>query len=356
MTPPPLDPTSDSAAPGDANTPSHQSVARNNVIALPTAATSDLTAFPHDDGQSPGSTASSVQAKSPRRRPGRPPKTAADRAADKNKDPRALTLRQQRILDVIIDSTNFRGFAPSIREIAQATGLSSTSSVSYHLQILKDKGYLTREENRPRAVSIRNLDGIQPPPTAAIPQPEATAEPANSPATSDASAISDARSRQRATATGAPQAAASKVRSPRQTPNLPGSPGWLDEELPEATYVPVVGSIAAGNPILAEQSVEAYFPLPEQLTGTGDFFLLQVQGDSMMDAAILNGDWVVIRSQQTANNGDFVAAMIDGEATVKEYGVEDNGVWLIPHNPAYDYIPARDATIMGKVVTVLRKI
>jgi repressor LexA len=120
--------------------------------------------------------------------------------------------------------------------------------------------------------------------------------------------------------------------------------------------VPVLGRIAAGGPILAEQTGEAVFPLPREIVGDGTHFLLHVLGDSMLDAAICDGDWVVVRQQPNATNGEIVAAMIDGEATVKTYRFRDGHIWLVPHNPAFEPIPGDDATIMGKVVAVLRRV
>ena len=131
--------------------------------------------------------------------------------------------------------------------------------------------------------------------------------------------------------------------------------GWT-ERLPAPSYVPVVGRIAAGGPILAEQVVEDVFPLPRQLVGDGDLFLLKVVGDSMVDAAICDGDWVVVRRQPVAENGEIVAAMIDGEATVKTFKRIDGHVWLMPHNPAYSPIPGDESTILGRVVSVLRSL
>ncbi|MBM3691434.1 MAG: transcriptional repressor LexA [Actinobacteria bacterium] len=129
---------------------------------------------------------------------------------------------------------------------------------------------------------------------------------------------------------------------------------------PEATvakpvYVPMLGQIAAGGPILAEESVEMVLPLPSELVGSGDNFMLRVKGDSMIDVAICDGDWVVIRSQNTANNGDIVAALIDEEATVKTFKKSTDGVWLLPQNSAYQPIDGSQARIMGIVVAVLRK-
>src|SRR5579884_1037852 len=211
----------------------------------------------------------------------------------------ALTERQRTILEVIRASVTTRGYPPSIREIGDAVGLTSTSSVAHQLRTLERKGYLRRDPNRPRAVDVRGADD-----TAA-------------PVLTDVSG-SDA--------------------------------------LPEPTFVPVLGRIAAGGPILAEEAVEDVFPLPRELVGEGALFLLRVVGDSMIDAAICDGDWVVVRQQNVADNGDIVAAMIDGEATVKTFKRTGGQVWLMPHNPAFDPIPGNDAAILGKVVTVIRKI
>jgi SOS regulatory protein LexA len=125
----------------------------------------------------------------------------------------------------------------------------------------------------------------------------------------------------------------------------------------EAAYVPLVGQIAAGEPILAEEFIEDTFPLPKQLVGEGRLFLLKVVGDSMINAAIADGDWVVVRQQRVAENGEIVAALIEGEATVKTFKLsDDNHVWLIPHNPAYNPISGDKATLLGKVVAVLRRV
>lgn len=212
-----------------------------------------------------------------------------------------LTDRQRTILDVIRASVTSRGYPPSIREIGDAVGLTSTSSVAHQLRTLERKGYLRRDPNRPRAVDVRAAD-----------DPTAAALVSTDVAGSDA--------------------------------------------LPEPTFVPVLGRIAAGGPILAEQAVEDVFPLPRELVGEGSLFLLKVVGDSMVDAAICDGDWVVVRQQSVADNGDIVAAMIDGEATVKTFKRTRGQVWLMPHNPAYDPIPGNDAAVLGKVVTVIRKI
>jgi len=210
-----------------------------------------------------------------------------------------LTERQRTILEVIRASVTSRGYPPSIREIGDAVGLTSTSSVAHQLRTLERKGYLRRDPNRPRAVDVRGVD----------------------------------------------DAAAAVVT------DVAGS-----DALPEPTFVPVLGRIAAGGPILAEEAVEDVFPLPRELVGEGSLFLLKVVGESMIDAAICDGDWVVIRQQNVADNGDIVAAMIDGEATVKTFKRTGGQVWLMPHNPAFDPIPGNDAAILGKVVTVIRRI
>jgi repressor LexA len=210
-----------------------------------------------------------------------------------------LTERQRTILDVIRASVSTRGYPPSIREIGDAVGLTSTSSVAHQLRTLERKGYLRRDPNRPRAVDVRGADDM-------------------------------------------PSTAVTEVAG--------------SDALPEPTYVPVLGRIAAGGPILAEEAVEDVFPLPRVLVGEGSLFLLKVVGESMVDAAICDGDWVVVRQQNVADNGDIVAAMIDGEATVKTFKRAGGQVWLMPHNPAFDPIPGNDAAILGKVVTVIRKI
>jgi repressor LexA len=210
-----------------------------------------------------------------------------------------LTTRQRVILDVIRDSVNRRGYPPSIREICEAAGLASTSSVAHQLSVLERKGYLRRDANRPRAVDVR-------------------------------SATTGAKRSRR------PDDASAEAAAP--------------------VFVPVVGRIAAGGPILAEQMIEDVFPLPRALVTEGTLFILRVTGDSMIDAAISDGDWVVVQQQPDADNGDIVAAMIDEEATVKTLQRRDGQVWLLPHNAAYAPIDGTDATILGKVVSVLRRI
>ncbi len=208
-----------------------------------------------------------------------------------------LTARQKRILDFIRGWVERHGYPPSVREIGEAVGLVSPSSVAYQLKELEKKGYLRRDPNRPRAVDVRT-------PTELSPEEEAAERAAH----------------------------------------------------PAPAYVPLVGRIAAGGPILAEQSIEDVFPLPRELVGEGTLFLLQVKGNSMLDAAICDGDWVVVRQQPTADSGDIVAAMLEGEATVKTYRQRDGHIWLMPQNDAFEPIPGDDATILGRVVAVLRRI
>jgi repressor LexA len=222
-------------------------------------------------------------------------------------DESGLTPRQRRVLEEIRSSVERRGYPPSMREIGEAVGLTSSSSVSHQLAALERKGFLRRDPNRPRAIEVRHPD--------------------NSASAAGASTYSD---------------------SVDET----GS----GDARPAAAYVPLVGSIAAGGPILADQVVEDVFPLPRQVVGEGTLFLLQVKGDSMVEAAICDGDWVVVRQQPVAEPGEIVAAMIDGEATVKTFKRRDGHVWLMPHNPAYEPIPGDDATILGRVTAVLRRV
>jgi repressor LexA len=210
-----------------------------------------------------------------------------------------LSPRQYKIVQVIEDCVRSNGYVPSLREIAQAVGLASTSSVSYQLSVLAEKGYLTREARRPRTAVLRN--------------------PAQRPA---------------------------------------GPP----PEVRGMASVPLVGRIAAGGPILVDESIEDVIPLPKQLVGDGDLIMLKVVGESMIDAAIADGDWVVVRRESDIENGDIVAAMIesetssDREATVKTFKRIDGHVWLIPHNPAYSPILGDKAEIVGRVVSVLRRL
>ncbi len=232
-------------------------------------------------------------------------------------DETGLTPRQQAVLRVIRESVETRGYPPSVREIGEGVGLTSPSSVAHQLTTLERLGYLKRDPHRPRALMVADPGDLLDEATPA--GPEHTTRPV-------LRAVADV---------------------------APDGP-VLDDET--AAFVPLVGRIAAGGPILAEQEVEAVFPLPRDLVGNGELFMLKVVGDSMIDAAICDGDWVVVRQQNTADNGDIVAALLDDEATVKTFKRRDGHVWLMPHNPAYAPILGDEATIMGKVVSVLRRL
>lgn len=210
-----------------------------------------------------------------------------------------LTRRQRLILETINAAVASHGYPPTMREIGDAVGLTSSSSVAHQLQSLERKGFLRRDPKRPRAMEVV--------------MPEADDAPAPLPAP-----------------------------APELSPN--------------SVTVPLVGRIAAGVPITAEEQIEDVFTLPQRLVGDGDLFLLQVVGDSMIDAAICDGDWVVVRSQNSAEKGEIVAAMIDGEATVKTFVQRDDHVWLMPHNPAFAPILGDHAEILGKIVAVLRAV
>ena len=218
--------------------------------------------------------------------------------------PDGLTARQRAVLDTIRQSVEDRGYPPSMREIGEMVGRASPSSVKHQLQALERKGYLRRDPRRPRAIEVVHPDDSRP----------------VAPLDLGEEHLAD------------------------------------DDAAPRPAYVPVVGRIAAGGPVLAEQVVEDVFPLPRQLVGEGDLFLLRVTGDSMVDAAICDGDWVVVRRQPVAENGEIVAAMIDGEATVKTLSRRDGHVWLLPRNSAYAPIPGDESVILGRVVSVLRSL
>ncbi len=223
-------------------------------------------------------------------------------------DATGLTPRQQRILNVIRDALESRGYPPSMREIGDAVGLTSSSSVSHQLKVLEQKGFIKRDPNRPRAIEVFLPEVL---------------------------------------------AARRSIGAAEETAY---DETGIGDSMPAATYIPLVGRIAAGGPILAEERVEDVFPLPKSLVGDGTLFLLEVSGDSMIDAAICSGDYVVIRQQPTANNGDMVAALLDGEATVKTFKKKDGQVWLMPHNDAYDPIDGTHASILGIVTAVLRRV
>jgi repressor LexA len=205
-----------------------------------------------------------------------------------SKDVTGLSARQVKILTAIQEGIQNNGYPPSIREIGEAAGLSSSASVQYQLKALEEAGFIRRDASLGRAIEV--VEG-------------------------DSNVIAD-RSRQ----------------------------------------IPLVGRIAAGGPILAEQHIEETFPLPESIVGSGELFMLKVVGDSMVDVAICDGDYVVIRSQKTCEKGEIVAAMIDGEATVKTFSRKDGHIWLLPANPAYQPINGDNCEILGKVTAVLRSV
>jgi repressor LexA len=205
-----------------------------------------------------------------------------------------LTTRQSHIVTAIRDHIARTGYPPSMREIGAAVGLSSTSSVAHQLAALEKKRAIRKDPHRPRAYSL---------------PPEPVDEPADV------------------------------------------------AELPATASVPLIGRIAAGAPITAEQEVTDVFEMPRQLVGDGELFALEVVGDSMIGAAICSGDWVTVRRQPDAASGDIVAAMLDGEATVKRLKRDEDGhVWLLPHNAAYKPISGDEASILGRVVTVMRRV
>ena len=209
---------------------------------------------------------------------------------------KSLSEKQLAILEVIQRSVSTRGYPPSMREIGDAVGLASLSSVTHQLNQLELSGYLRRDPNRTRALEV----------LIEVPTGDDLAESA-----------------------------------------VP---------VGDAAMVPLVGRIAAGIPITAEQQVDEVFPLPRQLVGKGDLFMLKVVGESMIDAAICDGDWVVVRQQNDAENGEIVAAMLDDEATVKVFQRRDGHTWLLPRNTSFAPILGDHAEVLGKVVAVLRSV
>jgi repressor LexA len=224
------------------------------------------------------------------------PETDAAEAVEKPGTRRRTSLsdKQLAILEMIQRSVTTRGYPPSMREIGDAVGLSSLSSVTHQLNQLELSGYLRRDPNRPRALEVL-------------------------------------------------------IEVPSDNADLPAS-------IADVAMVPAVGRIAAGIPITAEQQVDEVFPLPRQLVGKGELFMLKVVGESMIDAAICDGDWVVVRQQRTAENGEIVAAMLDGEATVKVFRQRDGHTWLLPRNSAFEPILGDQAEVLGKIVAVLRSV
>ena len=223
----------------------------------------------------------------------------------------ALTWRQREVLQVIADSVQKHGYPPSMQEIAQAVGVSSTASVSHQLSSLQRKGYLYRDPGRPRTVEVRQPGD---PGGASPPGYEGNEE--------------------------------------NEEAHMPGT----DTPAQEPAYVPVLGRIASGWPALAEHYVEDTFPLPRRVVGEGRLFMLRVPDDSMTGAAVMDGDWVVIRQQSLPRDGELVAVDINGEATVRTFQEGDERGWLVPQHPKHRPIPADKAYILGLVVAVLRTV
>lgn len=244
-----------------------------------------------------------------------------DRAPEHSPEVKKLTSRQRQVLVYLRASIAEKGYPPSMREIGSACDLQSLSSVTYQLNKLATLGYIRRDTHIPRGIEIlRDEYGYL--------VSQANDNPESDP----------------------------KPQLPENAAELMALHAEMNMGPAEAVPVPLVGQIAAGGPILADQHVEDYMMLPKQLTGDGQLFMLKVTGDSMVDAAICDGDWVVVRQQNTANNGDIVAALLDDEATVKTFRQRDGHTWLLPQNTAYEPILGDHASIMGKVVSVLRAI
>lgn len=201
-----------------------------------------------------------------------------------------LSKRQQQILDFIKKEVKTKGYPPSVREIGEAVGLASSSTVHGHLARLESKGYIRRDPTKPRAIEILDADFS------------------------------------------------------------------MRNETDDVISVPIIGKVTAGQPITAIENIEDYFPLPKRLVSSEDHvFMLEVMGDSMIEAGILDGDYVIVRQQQSADNGDIVVAMTeDNEATVKRFFKEKDHIRLQPENSNLEPIIVRDCTILGKVIGVYR--
>jgi repressor LexA len=210
-------------------------------------------------------------------------------------DQKQLTGVQSKILEAIVSYRREKGYNPTMREVGEAVGLSSTSSVSYQLSQLRELGFLSKADAGQRAMDVlKSAPGMS---------------------TASRSEVSD-----------------------------------------NVVSIPLVGRIAAGGPILAEQNIQSHLTLPRELVGGGELFMLKVSGDSMIDAAICDGDWVVVRQQQTAEQGEIVAALLEEGATVKVFRQSNGQTWLMPRNSSYDPIDGTNAVIMGKVVSVIRSL
>jgi repressor LexA len=202
-----------------------------------------------------------------------------------------LTERQQEIMDFILKEVKQKGYPPSVREIGEAVGLSSSSSVHAQLEKLEQLGYLRRDPTKPRAIEVL----------------------------------------------------------------YSGSDSYTDRLFKDMINVPIVGAVTAGEPILAEQNIQDYFPIPKDFTRTEDVFMLRVKGESMINAGIFDGDLVIVNRDATANNGEIVVALLDDHATVKRFYKEQNHIRLQPENDQYEPIIANDVQILGKVIGLVRK-
>lgn len=209
---------------------------------------------------------------------------------------RKITKRQQQIYDFIRAYQQEKGYPPSVREMAAAVGLSSPSTVHAHLSALEERGLIKRDKTKPRALEVFNQDG-------------------------SASALAEVK------------------------------------EVPDRGTIslPLIGRVAAGLPILAEQNVEDTFTLPTEIATDSSSFILEVHGNSMINVGIYNGDYIVVREQKSAMNGEIVVAMIDGEATVKTFYKERGRVRLQPENDSMEPIYASNPVILGKVVALMRR-
>ena len=249
--------------------------------------------------------------------PASAPRTGADVSETVAEAIGGLDKRARAVYEAVREAVAAHGYPPSLREIGEQVGLTSPSSVKHQLDKLERLGLVRRDPNRPRAMEVVTGD----------------------------------------TGTRADASAGSSRAPSLEAPRIPRIPGVEDGD---AVAVPLVGRIAAGTPILAEQDVTDVMALPRRLTGDGELFMLEVHGDSMIEAAICDGDWVVVRSQPDAANGEIVAAMVEdvdgASATVKVLSRRDGHQWLLPRNPSYAPIDGDHAAIMGKVVTVLRSL
>jgi repressor LexA len=265
-----------------------------------------------------------------------------------------LTDRQCRIIEVIQDSIDRRGYPPSMREIGEAVGLNSTSSVRHQLVVLESKGFIRRDPNRPRAYIVRGPSD----PTQAWRARMAQTTPQGGQQVAAAAGLSAAPDHPQGRMQSAISTLGSSMAAGAQS--ALAALGALGGSVGAMEFVPLVGRIAAGGPILAEESIEELIPMPRAMVSDGTLFALTVVGDSMIEAGIMDGDTVVVRQQQSAESGQIVAAMIDGEATVKQLKIQrDEGryeVWLMPRNPSYDPIPGDNAVVLGRVVTVMRRL